>query len=159
MRALLGEAEGGNENYKSYVDEKLTCEERLFDKVERQIYLGTEDWVASMRKLVESKLRSDDHPRAQREVGRPKMARIVDAVAGALGISARDIRESHGGTARMLAAWLGWYEGLHRLRSIAAALRLRSSGRVSDLVAEAEEALRGDHGLRRAVDVACATLG
>jgi len=159
IAALFGEAEEWRENYKSYVDEKLTCEERLFDKVERQIYLGTEEWVASMRKLVESKLRSDDHPRAQREVGRPKMAKIVDAVAAAFRISARDIRESHGGAARMLAAWLGWYEGLHRLRSIAAALRLRSSGRVSDLIAEAEEALRGDHQLRRVVDVACATLG
>jgi hypothetical protein len=87
------------------------------------------------------------------------MARIVDAVAGALRISARDIRESHGGAARMLVAWLGWFEGLHRLRSIAAALRLRSSGRVSDLVTEAERALRGDPELRRLVDLACATLG
>ncbi|MGK2857276.1 MAG: hypothetical protein ACSLFQ_08725, partial [Thermoanaerobaculia bacterium] len=73
--------------------------------------------------------------------------------------TAREIRESNGGAARMLAAWLGWYEGLHRLRSIAAALRLRSSGRVSDLVAEAECALRGDPELRRAVDAAYAALG
>jgi len=159
IAALFGEAENWRENYKDYVDEKLTCEERLFDKVERQIYLGTEEWVASMRKLVESKLRSDDHPRAQREVGRPKMARIIDALADAFGISARDIRNSHGGSARMLAAWLGWYEGLHRIRSIAAALRLRSSGRVSNLVAEAELALRADHELRRVVDVTCAALG
>jgi REP element-mobilizing transposase RayT len=159
IAALFGAADDWRDNYKAYVDEKLTSEERLFDKVERQIYLGTEEWVASMRKLVESKVRSDDHPRVQREVGRPKMARIVDAVAGALRISARDIRESHGGAARMLVAWLGWFEGLHRLRSIAAALRLRSSGRVSDLVTEAERALRGDPELRRLVDLACATLG
>lgn len=59
----------------------------------------------------------------------------------------------------MLAAWLGCYEGLHRLRSIAAALRLRSSGCVSDLVAEAERTLRGDAELRRVVDVAYAALG
>jgi REP element-mobilizing transposase RayT len=159
IAALFGDTLNWRENYKRYVDEKLTSEERLFDKVERQLYLGTEEWVASMRKLVESKLRSDDHPRAQRTVGRPKMATIVDAVAGAFRTSAREIRESRGGAARMLAAWLGWYEGLHRLRSIAAALRLRSSGRISDLVAEAERALRGDPELQRLVDAACAALG
>ncbi|MGK2857904.1 MAG: transposase [Thermoanaerobaculia bacterium] len=158
IAALFGEAEDWRENYKAYVDETLTSEERLFDKVERQLYLGTEEWVASMRKLVESKLRSDDHPVVQRTVGRPKMATIIDAVAGACRLSARDIREANGGAARMLAAWLGWYEGLHRLRSIAAALRLRSSGRVSDLVAEAERALRGDPELRRMVDSAYAAL-
>ena len=87
------------------------------------------------------------------------MATIVEAVAGALRTSAREIRESHGGAARMLAAWLGWYEGLHRLRSIAAALRLRSSGRVSDLIDEAERALRGDRQLRRLADAAYAALG
>ncbi|MGK2858630.1 MAG: transposase, partial [Thermoanaerobaculia bacterium] len=80
---LFGNAKGWRENYKAYVDEKLTSEERLVDKVQRRLYLGTEEWVASMRKLVESKLRSDDHPRAQRTVGRPKMATIVEAVAGA----------------------------------------------------------------------------
>ncbi len=159
LAEFFGPAGERRDNFRAYVEENLTSEERLFSRVQRQIYLGTEEWVASMRKLVESKMRSDDHPRAQREVGRPKMAKIVEAVAAAFRIPARDIRESHGGAARMLAAWLGWYEGLHRLRSIAASLRLRSSGRVSDLVAEAEEALRGDHELRRLVDVACATLG
>ena len=158
IAALFGEAEDWRENYKAYVEETLTSEERLFDKVERQIYLGTEEWVASMRKIVESKLRSDDHPQVQRTVGRPKMETIDDAVPAAIRTSAREIRESHGGAARMLAAWLGWYEGLHRLRSIAAALRLRSSGRVSDMVAEAESALRSDVALRGLVDAALAAL-
>ena len=34
----------------------------------------------------------------------------------------------------MLAAWIGWNEGLLRLREIAASLRLRSAGYVSTLV-------------------------
>lgn len=159
IAALFGETEDWRDNYKAYVDEKLTSEERLFDKVERQIFLGSEEWVASMRKVVESKLRSDDHPRVQREVGRPKMAKIIDAVASSCRTSAREIRESNGGVARMLAAWLGWYESLHRLRSIAAALRLRSSGRVSDLVTAADRALRGDPELRRMLEAAYAGLG
>ncbi|MGK2857130.1 MAG: hypothetical protein ACSLFQ_07980, partial [Thermoanaerobaculia bacterium] len=106
-----------------------------------------------------SKLRSDDHPRAQRTVGRPKMATIVEAVAGAFRTSARGIRESRGGAARMLAAWMGWYEGLHRLRSIAAAVRLRSSGHVHDLIAMANKALDDDRELRGMLEAACAGLG
>jgi putative transposase len=158
IAALFGDAEEWRMNYRAYVDEKLTSEERLFDKVQRQIYLGTEEWAKSMRKLVESKLWSDEHPRAQREVGRPKMATIIDAVAAAVGASARDVRASHGGFARMLAAWLGWFEGLHRLRSIAASLRLKSTGRVSDLVAEADRALSDQPELRRRLDAAYARL-
>jgi predicted RNase H-like HicB family nuclease len=46
-----------------------------------------------------------------------------------------------GGAARMLAAWLGRYEADSRLRSIAATLRLRSSGYVSDLIAACEREL------------------
>jgi len=158
IAAFFGEAEDWQANYLAYVEEKLTSEERLFDKVQRQIYLGTEAWVASMRQLVESRLRSDAHPREQREVGRPKMATIIEAVAAASGTSARDLREARGGMARMIAAWLGWYEGLHRLRSIAAALRLQSSGRVSDLVSAADRALRGDPELRRTLEAAYARL-
>ncbi|MCM2317522.1 MAG: hypothetical protein NDJ92_20420, partial [Thermoanaerobaculia bacterium] len=127
--------------------------------VQRQIYLGTEAWIASMRTVIESKPRSDAHPRAQREVGRPKMAAIVDSVAAAFGMSAREIRRGHGGAARMLVAWLGWREGLHRLRAIAAELRLRSSGRVSDLVRMASRALRGDPTLQRRLEAAYAGLG
>lgn len=159
IATLFGDAEAWRENYKAYVDETLTSEERLFDKVERQLYLGTEAWVASMRKIVESKLRSDAHPRAQREVGRPKMATIVEAVAHAFAVPVRAVRHGRGGAARLLTAWLGWYEGLHRLRSIAAGLRLASSGRVSDLVRIADEALRGDPALQRRLELAYAALG
>jgi len=76
-----------------------------------------------MRKLVESKPRSDVHSRARREAGRPKMAKIIEAFAAGCRSFARDIREANGVVARMLAACVGWYEELHRLRSIAAALR------------------------------------
>jgi hypothetical protein len=56
------------------------------------------------------------------------MATIVKAVAKIGRIEEKDLRHRHGGAPRMLAAWIGWNEGLLRLREIAAALRLRSSG-------------------------------
>jgi hypothetical protein len=54
----------------------------------------------------------------------------------------------------MIVAWLGWREGLHRLRTIADALGLRSVGRVSDLVREAEIAMRDE----TAIAAACAVM-
>jgi hypothetical protein len=36
-------------------------------------------------------------------------------------------------------AWLGWHEGLVTLRSIAASLRLRSEGHISNLIRRCEE--------------------
>ncbi|HVT04922.1 MAG TPA: hypothetical protein VHL58_16275 [Thermoanaerobaculia bacterium] len=57
-------------------------------------------------------------------------------MAKAFGMTAETIRQGHGGLARMVTAWLGWWEGLAKLRSIAASLRLNSCGRVSDLVTE-----------------------
>jgi hypothetical protein len=37
-------------------------------------------------------------------------------------------------------AWLGWHEGLITLRTIAAGLRLRSEGHISNLIRRCEEA-------------------
>ncbi|HVT45175.1 MAG TPA: hypothetical protein VMT00_12395, partial [Thermoanaerobaculia bacterium] len=63
-----------------------------------------------------------------------------------------------GGAAREIAAWLGWYEGLHRLRSIAAALRIGSSGRISDLVRKCERMLKQDPTLQGKLELAFAGL-
>ena len=68
------------------------------------------------------------------------------------------IRSTHGNAARRIAAWLGWYEGLQRLRSIAAGLRLGSSGRVSDLVHQCERMLDCNPELQAKVDMAYAAL-
>jgi REP element-mobilizing transposase RayT len=153
--AVFFGAEGAwHDNFKAYVEEKLTSEERLFDRVQRQIYLGTEAWIASMRTRIESKPRSDAHPRIQREVGRPSMKQVVDVVARELGVARSRLREGRGGLGRMIVAWLGWREGLHRLRTIADALGLRSVGRVSDLVREAEIAMRDE----TAIAAACAVM-
>lgn len=68
------------------------------------------------------------------------------------------MESSHGSAARLVSAWLGWYEGLERLRSIAAALRLRSNGRVSDLVRQCESMLLRNPELQMRVDHALAAL-
>ncbi|MBI2214771.1 MAG: transposase [Acidobacteria bacterium] len=150
IATLFGAAADWRDMFRAYVDETLTREERLFSRVQRQIYLGTEEWIASMRQVIESEPRSDAYPRAQREVGRPSMKEVVDAVARGLGVARSQLREGRGGVGRMLVAWLGWREGLHRLRAIADTLGLRSLGRVSDLKRAADAVMQEDAALAEA---------
>ena len=100
-----------------------------------------------MRRLLVSKRRSREHPRQQRAVGRPKLARIVRVVSALTGKTARTIREARGGPIRRLIAWLGWNEGLSPLRLIAAALGLRSVGHISGEIRRCQVELARDPAL------------
>ena len=111
-----------------------------------------------MRKLVETKPRSTDHPRTQRAVGRPKMHLIVAAVAKAASVSGAAIRATRGGMLRRLTAWIGWHEGLVTLRSIAASLRLRSEGHISNLIKRCEREFGEERTLLSWLDAALVTL-
>src|SRR5512140_58164 len=119
-----------------------------------QIFIGSQQWVESMRSLIESKPRSNDHPAMQRYAARPKPAKIVDVVAEVFETTPEEIRNSHGTVERRVAAWLGCYEGQARLGGIGTVLRLRSTSRVSELIAECDRDLgRPEHmHLRIAID-------
>jgi hypothetical protein len=130
--------------YREYVLAKLATTESIWEKLVGQVYLGSAEWVEKMRKVIAEKPRCDDHPRAQLLIPRLKMATVVKAVAKICGIEEKDLRHRHGGAPRMLAAWIGWNEGLLRLREIAAALRLRSSGYISTLIRKGDRELAGD---------------
>ena len=124
--------------YRDFVLAKIGCEDRLWENLTNQFYLGTEEWCKTMRAQVESKVRSTDHPRVQRAVGRPKMYQVMAAVAKAAGETVEAIRNTQGHILRSLVAWLGWNEGWVTLRSIAASLRLRSEGHISYLIRQCE---------------------
>ena len=153
-----GDRETAQANYREFVLAKIGCEDRLWNKLTNQLYLGAEGWTKAMRKRVESKPRSTDHPRTQRAVGRPKMYEVLDAVAKAASVTASAIRETRGSVLRGLAAWIGWHEGLVTLRSIAASLRLRSEGHISNLIKRCEHAFGDDATLLTSLDAALATL-
>ena len=152
------EQEPAQANYREFVLAKIGCEDRLWDKLENQLYLGAEGWIKTMRGRVESKPRSTDHPRTQRAVGRPKMHSILGAVAKAASVTAEAIRATRGSMLRGLVAWIGWHEGLVTLRSIAASLRLRSEGHISNLIKRCERAFGEDRTLLASLDAALATL-
>jgi REP element-mobilizing transposase RayT len=144
--------------YRDFVLAKIGCEDRLWDKLSNQLYLGSESWLKTMRKQVETKARSTDHPLVQRAVGRPKMHTIVSAVAEAAGETVESIRTTPGHILHSLIAWLGWHEGLVTLRSIAASLRLRSEGHISNLIKRCEEAFGENATLLDHHDRSLATL-
>jgi len=150
--------ESAPSNYQEFVCAKIDSEDCLWDKLTNRIFLGTEAWTKDMRKVVETKPRSTDHPRAQRAVGRPQMHTIVDAVAKAAGTSAASIRETRGSLLRRLAAWIAWHEGLITLRSIAAGLRLRSEGHISNLIRRCDREFGLSETLLGYLDTALVTI-
>jgi len=120
------------EIYSAFVAEKIGSTECLWDKLVNGIFLGTEEWLKQMRQEVQSKPRSREHPKEQRAVGRPDAEKIVEVVASLTGKSAERLKTERGGPHRRLIAYLGWYEGLLRLRVIAEALGLKSLAHVSN---------------------------
>src|SRR5512142_2531002 len=104
----------------------------------RQILIGSQEWIESLRSVIEAKPRSTDHPIAQRYAARPKPAKIAEVVAEVFESTPESIRNSHGTVERKVVAWLGCYEGQSRLGAIGTVLRLRSTSRVSELIAECD---------------------
>lgn len=144
--------------YRAFVLAKVGVENRLWDNLRNSIYLGSEEWAKTMRRLVESKPRSTDHPKAHRAVGRPTIQAILGAVARIKGMPIDVLRGRGSGPLRWLIAWIGWHEGLVTLRTIAAALRLRSEGYVSTLIRRCENRFSTDRALLATLDDALAAL-
>ncbi len=150
--------EAARSEYRLFVLAKIESEDRLWDKLTNSIYLGTEEWTKRMRTIVESKPRSTDHPKPQRAVGRPRMDTIVQTVSWIAKVPHDIVRSIRGRSLRLLVAWLGWHEGLVTLRSIAAALRLRSEGHVSNLIRRCEREFSIDRRLLVHLDAALVSL-
>jgi len=144
--------------YGEFVCARVGSQERLWDEVTGGIFLGEPEWAQMMRKQVESKPRSTDHPKVQRAIGRPTMQKIIEKVGAVAGIDPSVIRTTRGGALRSLVAWLGWNEGLVTLRSIAASLRLRSEGHVSGLIRRCEREFSSNETLLRQMDDALVGL-
>jgi putative transposase len=158
LAAFAPDREAAEAYYQEFVEAKIDSTERLWDEAINGRYLGSEAWAKQMRKQVESKPRSTDHPTRQRAIGRPKMQAIIAAVGRAAGETATTIRAMRGGPLRRLAAWIGWNEGWVTLRSIAASLRLRSEGHVSGMIRRCEREFSMDRTLLGQLDRALVVI-
>jgi putative transposase len=121
-------------SYESFVNAAIGVEKNLWKDLVGQTYLGSDAWIDSVRERIALKPRADDHPVAQRDPAEPTMAEIVAAVAETFSIGEDRIRFGHGGIPRMIAAWIGSNEALLTHRQIAAGLRFRSAGHVTNLI-------------------------
>lgn len=153
-----GECKVARERYRDFVESRDASKECLWNQVSAAIYLGSERWVERMRTIVESEPRSTDHPKKQRMIGRPSIQKVVATVARVAGESVEMLRAMHGGSLRGLVAWLGWHEGWVTLRAIAAALRLRSEGHISNLIRRCDRELGSNEILLGQLDGALAAL-
>lgn len=144
--------------YQEFAMAREDGSESLWDALTNGMYLGSVEWAKRVRMMVESQPRSTDHPKAHRAIGRPKMHEVVAAVARATGQTVPAVRNARGNVLRRLAAWIGWHEGLVTLRSIAAALRLRSEGHVSGMIRRCEQEFAVDPVLLTHLDLALARL-
>ena len=138
--------------YRQFIDEGAGITRSPFEDAVGHLFLGTSAWVEKMQALVDSKPRSREHPAEQRFAGRPSVATIIEVVAEVFQESEGAIRTGHGGRERKAVSWLGCYEGMRRLCGIAEALGLRSTSRVSAMIAECERDLKDDALLHEAVD-------
>jgi putative transposase len=153
---LLGnfgnDVSSAREEYRRFVDGGIGLERRLWDELKGQIYLGRAEWIDRMQKRIDEEPRSEEHPRAQRNPGRPAMEDVLEAVSVTFDIKPEEIRQRSATTARQVAAWLAFEEGLIRQSEIAAALGIRRS-RVSSLVSGCRRA-RDDDPLHELIEAA-----
>ncbi len=151
--ALFGsDAKTARQEYKAFVEAAIGVADDLMAKVVGQIVLGTAEFVATVQELIDSEERSTEHPRFQREVGRPPLDAIMTAVAEKMDVTEEEIRTNRGALCRMIYARLGWWEGLRTLREIARELGLRSAGHVSNLVKRCRRECERDPFLRQLFD-------
>jgi putative transposase len=158
LESFGGTGEVARLAYRQFVLDRIGAQEPLWQALIHGIFLGTDEWARQMRTLTESKPRSTDHPRSQRAVGRPAMNQIITAVAAAAGRRSETIRTTRGDPLRSLVAWIGWNEGWITLRGIAASLRLRSEGHISNLIRRCERMFASNRSLLGQLDVALALL-
>src|SRR5260221_1176697 len=138
--------------YRQFVDDGAGITRSPFEDAVGKLFLGGAAWVEKMQVLVESQPRSREYSVAQRFAGPPSVPTIIEVVAEACQKREEEIRTGHRGTARKVVAWLGCYEGMRRLCGIAEALGLRSTSRVSGMIAECDRGLKETGSLCTVVD-------
>ncbi|HJT17044.1 MAG TPA: transposase [Thermoanaerobaculia bacterium] len=144
--------------YESFVNAAIGRPSELWKNLVAKAYLGSDEWLRDVRKEVDRKLRSAEHPRAQRLIGAMPMSSIVAVVAKTFCTGEEYVRRRGDGMPRMVAAWIGRNESLLTNSEIAAGLRMRSSGHVSDIVRRCDRELDQNPILCRYVHRCISTL-
>ena len=148
--------EEGKRAYREFVEARVEHAEEdaesLLGRIVGQLCFGSEGFQQWVQVLLDSEPRSTEHPRYQRDIGRPPLNAIERAVCEQFGITPEEMRKHRGHLSRMVFAMLGYWEGLRTLREIARGLGLRSYAHVSNLVKRCRQECRVDPVLAEIVD-------
>lgn len=108
-----------------------------------QIYLGRREWLVQIAEMVASAPRSREHPRAQLYPARPAIVDILPVVARTFDSTMDQLssgRREHR-SARNVAAFIAFEDGLYRQGDIAVALGMASPNGVGAIVRRCRDAL------------------
>ncbi len=141
--------------YRQFVDAAIgdvEIEKDFLSRIVGQIVFGSDQFVQAIQTLIDSEERSTEHPRYQRDIGRPPLSAIEAAVCERLEVTPEQLRARKGDLSRRVFAMLGYWEGFRTLREIARELGLRSYAHVSNLVSRCRRECEKDPMLNRIVE-------
>ena len=89
-----------------------------------QIYLGNAEWVSEIQERIAAAPRSAEHPHQQLDPARPDLNGIIEAVARTFDSTVTQVQSERAQllTAKSVAAFIAFEDGLHRQSDIALAL-------------------------------------
>lgn len=140
--------------YREFVDAAIaTGGEDYLTQIVGKLILGSAEFIREVQEIIDQQGEPCyEHPRYQRDIGRPPLSAIQAAVCERLGVTEDEMRERRGDLSRMVFAMLGYWEGLRTLREIARELGLRSYAHVSNLVRRCRQECERDSTLRQIVE-------
>jgi putative transposase len=153
LQSFGGANQGGCQEYVRFVGSADENSAPWNDLV-GQIYLGTPAWRARIGERIASASRSPEHPRLQLQPGRPALHDILTVVARTFDLSVDLLRSGHAttSTARGVAAFLAFEDGLYRQTDIADAVGIRGRSTISGVVRRCRDALSTNVNFRQLID-------
>ena len=140
--------------YRDFIEAGIaTGGEDYLEKIVGKLVYGSAKFLRKVQAMIDDEgEQSYEHPRYQRDIGRPPLGAIMRAVCERLGVTEDEVRGGRGDLSRMVFAMLGYWEGLRTLREIARELGLRSYAHVSNLVKRCRQECERDGALRKLVE-------
>lgn len=152
LESFGGATPHGCKEYVAFVDQ--TDQASPWTHLVGQIYLGKAEWIKGIQETIASAPRSAEHPRPQLEPARPELHDIIEVVARTFDSTVAQLQSERAQllTAKSVAAFLAFEDGLHRQSDIAIALGIRGRSTVSAIVRRCRDALVVNNALRQLVD-------
>lgn len=152
LESFGGATPNGCKEYVAFVDQADMTSP--WTNLVGQIYLGNADWIEGVQEKIASAPRSAEHPRPQLEPVRPALNEILEVVARTFDSTVVQLQSERAQllTAKSIAAFIAFEDGLYRHSDIAMALGVRGRSTVSAIVRRCRDALVVNDALRQLVD-------